>query len=58
MLQHGLAEVNTLVRPDSENTCICLSRVMLWIKPAGLESLKPRFTKGCRNEMINFILKV
>lgn len=40
MTQHWLPEVNALMGPGSENTCICLSRLMLWIKPAGLESLK------------------
>ena len=58
MIRHRLAKVNTLVRPDTEKTRICLARLMLWIEPAGSESLKLWFTEGCRDEMINFVFKV
>lgn len=50
-----LAKVNTLVRPSSEKFCIYLARLLLWIEPAVLESLKLWLNEGCRDEMIHFI---
>lgn len=40
LLQCWLAKVFTLVGPGSRKVCIYLSRLLLWIEPAVLESLK------------------